>query len=98
VYSAKKGQALATAITLSGGESGQYTINVRRDTAGLSDEAVQQITFYYDGSSAVQGLIFTPTYATGESSTRGYYLDLYKDGKFIWSLSGTYPPRLTVTN
>jgi hypothetical protein len=98
VYSAKKGQALATAITLSGGESGQYTINVRRDTAGLSDEAVQQITFYYDGSSAVQGLIFTPTYATGESNTRGYYLDLYKDGKFIWSLSGTYPPRLTVTN
>jgi hypothetical protein len=97
VDTAKKGQALAAAITLSGGDSGQYTLNVRRDAAGLSDDAVQQLAFYYDGSSAVQGLIFVPPYATGESSTRGYYLDLYKDGKFIWSLSGTYPPRLIVT-
>jgi hypothetical protein len=97
IYTSKKGQALATAITLSGGDSGQYTLNVRRDTQGLSDEAVQQLTFFYDGTSAVQGLIFVPLYATGESSTRGYYLDLYKDGKFIWSLSGTYPPRLIVT-
>ncbi|MHB8086405.1 MAG: hypothetical protein ACYDHZ_11320, partial [Dehalococcoidia bacterium] len=97
VYTAKKGEAVATAITLSGGDGGQYTLNVKRDTAGLMDDAVQQLTFYYDGSSAVQGLMFIPPYATGESSTRGYYLDLYKDGKFIWSLSATYPPSLTVT-
>ncbi|MGA2158415.1 MAG: transglutaminase-like domain-containing protein [Dehalococcoidia bacterium] len=97
VYTAKKGEPVATAITLSGGDSGQYTLNVRRDTTGLMDDAIQQLTFYYDGSSAVQGLMFIPPYATGESSTRGYYLDLYKEGKFIWSLGGPYPPRLAVT-
>ncbi len=97
VYSAKKGQSVAAAITLTGGDSGQYTLNIRRDTAGLSDDAVQQLIFNYDGGSAVQGLIFIPPYATGESNTRGYYVDLYKDGKFLWSLSGTYPPRLVVT-
>lgn len=96
VYTAKKDQPVSTGITLTGGSEGQYTLHVRRDVAG-SDQSVQQITFNYDGTSAIQELIFSPPYATEESGTRGYYLDLYKDGKFVWSLSGNYPPRLTVT-
>ncbi|MDD5311915.1 MAG: transglutaminase-like domain-containing protein [Dehalococcoidia bacterium] len=97
VSAAKTGQEVSGGITLSGGSGGKYVLNARRDTAGLSDEIMNQLTFDYDGTSALQQITFSPTSATNESGTRGYYLDLYQDGKFLWSLSGKYPPRLTVT-
>lgn len=96
VYTVKKDQAVVARITLTGTGEGLYTLYVRRDAEGLIDPPVQQVTFSYNGTSAMQELAFSPPYATGESSTIGYYLDLYQDTKFIWSLSGNYPPRLTV--
>lgn len=95
-FTAKKDQPITTGITLSGGSSGQYILHIRREIEGLSDQSVQQLTFDYDGDSALKEITFTPAYATGESNTRGYYLELYQNSKFIWSLSGGYPPRLTV--
>ena len=45
-----------------------------------------EISFIYDGTSAIQDIKFSPQYATQEAGTRGYYLDLFKDGKYLWSL------------
>ncbi len=95
-YTVKKGQDLTSGITLTGGEAGRYILHVKSDLAGLSDETLQQINFDYDGSSLIQWVSFIPTQAMNESICRGYYLELFKDGKFVWSLSGSYPPRLTV--
>jgi hypothetical protein len=97
VSAVKKGQAVVGAITMTGGGEGQYSLYVKRDVEGSNDQVMQQINFKYDGSSCVQGMLFTPGLATGESATRGYYLEVFQDNKFIWSLGGTYPPRLKVT-
>jgi hypothetical protein len=96
VSSVKKGQAVVGAITMTGGSGGQYSLQAKRDVEGSNDQVLQQLNFNYDGSSCLQGMLFTPGLATGESATRGYYLDVYQDNKFIWSLGGTYPPRLKV--
>lgn len=96
VTAVKNGQPVVGALTMTGGDVGRYTLQIKRDVEGSNDQLVQQLDFNYDGSSCVQGMLFTPELATGESATRGYYLELYQDNKFIWSLSGTYPPRLKV--
>ena len=97
VSSARVGQEISTGITLAGGDEGKYVLHVKRDTVGVNDESVGEISFIYDGTSAMQEIEFSPQYATQEAGTRGYYLDLYKDGKYLWSLGGSSPPRLTVT-
>jgi hypothetical protein len=97
VSAVNKGQPVVGSITLTGGNGGQYTLQIKRDVEGSNDQLVQQLNINYDGSSCVEGMMFTPGLATGESATRGYYMDLYQANKFIWSLSGTYPPRLKVT-
>ena len=94
---ARVGQLISTGITLTGGDEGQYVLYVKRDTVGLNDESMGEITFNYEGKSAIQEIEFSPRYATQENGTRGYYLELYKDGKYLWSLGGIYPPRLSVT-
>jgi predicted transglutaminase-like cysteine proteinase len=96
ITSVQKGQDITTGITMAGGDAGEYILYVKRDIVGLNDESIAETTFNYDGTSALQEIKFDPIYATQEEGTRGYYLDLYKDNKFIWSLSGSYPPRLTV--
>jgi hypothetical protein len=96
VATVKKGQEISTGILLAGGSPGQYVLYIKRDAAGLNDETVQELTFDYDGSSAIRDIKFTPALARDESSTRGYYLELDKDRKYLWSLGGSYPPRLTV--
>ncbi|MCX6006815.1 MAG: transglutaminase-like domain-containing protein [Chloroflexi bacterium] len=97
VATARVGQQITTGITLAGGDEGKYVLYIKRDTVGLNDESVGEIAFIYDGTSAIQEIIFSPEYATQEAATRGYYLELYKDGKYLWSLGGSYPPRLSVT-
>jgi len=92
-----KGHPVVGAITMTGGSAGQYTLQIKRDVEGSNDQMVQQLEFNYDGSSCVQGMLFIPGLATGESATRGYYMELYQDNKFIWSLGGSYPSRLKVT-
>ncbi|MGD0855196.1 MAG: transglutaminase-like domain-containing protein [Dehalococcoidia bacterium] len=94
---ARVGQLISTGITLTGGNEGQYVLYVKRDTVGLNDESMGEITFNYGGTSAIQEIEFSPLYATQENSTRDYYLELYKDGKYLWSLGGSCPPRLSVT-
>lgn len=91
------GLEVITGITLCGGDAGEYILYVKRDIVGLNDEAVAEISFSYLGNSALQEIRFVPEYATQEAGTRGYYLELYKDNTYIWSLRGNYPPRLTVT-
>ena len=97
VNAVAKGQSVSGAVTLAGGSAGNYILKVKRDIEGSNDQLVQQLDFNYDGTSCVHGIQFTPGLATGESATRGYYLEVYQDAKFIWSLAGTYPPRLKVT-
>lgn len=92
-----KGQSVIGMITMTGGSAGDYTLAVKRDIEGSNDKEVAKLDFNYDGASCIQGILFTPETATGESATRGYYLELTRDNQFVWSLSGTYPPRLTVT-
>jgi hypothetical protein len=96
IITIQKGKDITTGITMAGGDAGEYVLHVKRDIVGLNDESVAEIIFNYDGTSALQEIRFNPEYATREAATRGYYLDLYQDNKFIWSLSGSYPPRLTV--
>lgn len=96
VQNIKKDNGVIGLIALTGGEEGQYTLKARRDTEGISDPVIQQLDFNYDGSSALQGILFIPEIPTGESMTRGYFLELYQGDKFIWSQSGAYPPRLKV--
>lgn len=96
ITTSRKGQEITTGITLAGGDAGQYVLRIRRDSVGTNDEVVQEVAFDYDGSSTIQEIKFTPAYALEEYGTRGYYPDLYKDGKYLWSLSGSYPPGLTV--
>ncbi|MBN1376439.1 MAG: transglutaminase domain-containing protein [Dehalococcoidia bacterium] len=96
VTTSKVGIEVTTGITLAGGDEGEYTLYVKRDTIGLNDEAVAKISFHYYGNSALQEIKFIPEYVIQEDGTRGYYLELYHDNKYIWSLNGSYPPRLTV--
>ncbi len=98
VATARVGRQTTTGITLAGGDDGKYVLYVKRDTVGLNDESVGEIAFIYDGTSTIQEIVFSPEYATQEDGTRGYYLELYKDGKYLWSLGGSYPPRLSVTH
>ena len=92
-----KGQAVIGTVTMAGGNPGDYTLSVKRDIEGSNDKEVAKLDFNYDGTSCVQCLLFTPEMAISESATRGYYLELTRDNQFVWSLSGTYPPRLVVT-
>jgi hypothetical protein len=96
ISTARVGQEINTGITLVGGDEGKYVLHIKRDTVGVNDESVGEVSFIYDGTSAIQEIDFSPEYATQEAGTRGYYLDLYKDGKYLWSLGGSSPPRLTV--
>jgi hypothetical protein len=96
-YTVKKGQEVAAGVSLSGGDAGKYVLRVKSDLSGMTDGVLDQISLDYDGSSALQWITFTPARAVNESACNGYYLELIKEGKYIWSLSGGYPPRLTVT-
>lgn len=98
VTEANKSDLVTVKINLSNGESGTYIIRVRRDISLSADETVVELSFSYDGTSAYRELSFIPPYATDESSTSGYYVDILKDSNTIWTMSSSYPPRLEVTN
>ena len=97
VTSITKGSSVNALISVSGGESGEYTMRIRRDILGGTDETVKSLSFSYNGIGSAQYLSFIPPYATGEASTDGYHLDLVKDSYTLWTLTDAYPPRLRVT-
>jgi len=97
VDTATKGETVTARLSLSGGSPGEYTIRILRAITLWPDESVAQSKFSYDGTSVYKELSFVPGYATGESSTQGYHIDIVKDGSYIWSMTNTYPPRLRVT-
>jgi len=97
VDTATKDDIVIARITLSGGDSGQYTMRIRRDIRWADDATVNQLTFSYDGVSAIKDLSFAPPYATDEDYTDGYHVDLIKDGYAVWTLADAYPARLRVT-
>lgn len=97
VDTATKGQTVTARLTLSGGTEGEYTIRIRRAITLWPDQTVAQSAFSYDGTSVSKELSFVPAYATGESSTEGYHIDIVKDENSVWSMANTYPPRLTVS-
>jgi hypothetical protein len=70
---------------------------IRRDIVWADDQTVKELIFNHDGTPSTRELSFTPPYATGESSTDGYHIDLVKDGNIIWTLTDAYPPRLRVS-
>jgi hypothetical protein len=96
VTTAKEADTIAARITISGGDSGTYTIRIRRDVAMGSDQTIQEESITYDGSSTTRQVSFVPPYATGKSNTNGYHLDIVKDGITIWTMANSYPPRLAV--
>jgi hypothetical protein len=97
VGTASKGETVTARLTLSGGIHGEYIIMILRAITLWPDKSVVQSKFSYDGTSAYKELSFVPAYATGESSTQGYHVGIYKDGTCIWSMANAYPPRLRVT-
>lgn len=96
VNTATKGSSIVARITVSGGSPGQYKMRVRRDIVWADDQTVNELTFTHEGALSTKDLAFVATYATGESSTDGYHIDLVKDGYVVWTLSDAYPPRLRV--
>ena len=97
VSTTNEGNIVTAKITLSDGYTGQYNMRIRRDVSWSSDETVSELSFYYDGSSATKSISFYPPYATNESNTNGYHVDLLKDDNTVWALGDSYPPRLRVT-
>ena len=97
VNTTTKAKTVTARLTLSGGNSGQYKMRIRRDIRWAADTTVNELSFSYDGVSATMELSFTPPYATDEASTDGYHIDLLKDGYNVWTMVNTYPPRLRVT-
>lgn len=97
VNTTTKDKTVTARITLSGGDPRQYEIRIRRDITWVPDSTVNSITFSYNGASVVMELFFIPPYATSEHGTRGYHVDLRKDGHTMWTMAGTYPPKLRVT-
>ena len=96
VVSASKSNQITVGITISGGNPGQYILQVRRDVSLDFDEIVTSTSFSYNNIPTTKQLVFIPPYATGDASTSGYYVELYYNGNSIWSIDG-YPPRLRVT-
>jgi hypothetical protein len=97
ITTANKGDTVTAVVSLSGGEADNYTIQIRRDISFGADEIVKQASFSYDGSSLARQVSYIPPYATGESSTNGYHIDILKDGSNVWSMTNNYPPRLRVS-
>lgn len=97
VDTATKGETVVARITLSGGEAGQYKMCIRRDIQLAEDQTVKELTFSYDGTATARELSFSPQFATDESGTDGYHIDVSKDGDTVWTLIDAYPPRLRVT-
>lgn len=94
---ATKGATVTARLNLSGGTPGEYTIRIRRAITLATDQTVAELSLSYVGTSVSKELSFVPAYATGESSTEGYHIDIVKDENTIWSMDNTYPPRLTVS-
>ncbi len=61
------------------------------------DEMIEQIMFDYDGIKTNMELVFLPKCATGESGTKGYYVELLKGTESMRFMKSDYPPRLKVT-
>jgi hypothetical protein len=72
-------------------------MRIRRDVSLSSDDTVDESSFSYDGGSTTESISFYTQYATNESNTNGYHVDLLKDGNAVWTLGDSYPPRLRVT-
>jgi hypothetical protein len=79
---------------------GVITVKVMKDIAFGPDKVLGKASFnvnMWDGGKAHLSATFTPNEAS-EGSLRGYYLEVYAEGKKIWGMEGSYPPRLTVTS
>lgn len=96
VATTTKGRTVTARVTISGGNPGQYTIRIMRAISSAPDQPVKTLSFSYEAIPVTKELTFTISYATGESSTQGYHLDVLKDGHSVYSLPNFYPPRLQV--
>jgi hypothetical protein len=98
VTSAKKSDNVIAKLIFSWGQSGSYTIEVRRDISWAPDETITQLQFVYDGYSSTQQISFIPPYMTDEAGTNGYHIDILRGSDTIWTMQNSYPPRLRVTS
>jgi hypothetical protein len=97
VDTAAKGELVTAKIKITL-DPGHYTLIVKRDISGWTDETVASFNFDSPGGTVTEALTFTPLYATDEGSTNGYYMQLSQSGVSIWTTPNSYPPRLTVIN
>ena len=94
------GQRVMAMITMPSGFEGNYHICFRRDIESLRNVAdtVLEIPFEPGSDRIVKEISFVPQICIGERKTRGYFIDLVKNGHIVWTMDKTYPPRLRVTN
>lgn len=97
VTTTSKGKTVIARVTLSGGSPGQYITRIRRAMSLSSDSTVTEQSFSYDGVSLTQQLSFSPPYATNESNTSGYHVDILRANSVVWTMNNAYPPRLRVS-
>lgn len=97
VITCKKGSSVIARINISGGLKGLHVLQIRSDMSLAEDEMIEQIMFDYDGIKTNMELAFIPKFATGESGTKGYYVELLKGTESMWLMKSDYPPRLKVT-
>ncbi len=69
-------------VTISGGDTGQYTVRFWRDIARFPDEKVGEFSFYHDGTTttATSPFPFTPPITSGT-----YHMDMVFGDDYLWS-------------
>jgi hypothetical protein len=99
VTSAEYGDNIETKVTvraIDGPFSGSITINVKRDMALAFDDTYASSSFSVsldEGEQRTCTVTFTAS-EVSSSSFRGYFIEV--EGDASWTMSSTYPPRLTV--
>ena len=99
VTSADIGDNIDGKVTLravGGPVSGEVTVNIREDLAWASDETLTSDTFAVSLNEGEQRTFTVPFTALESSGSgfSGYFIDV--QGDVSWTMSNSYPPRLTV--
>lgn len=100
VSEAYVGEMVTAQVRILNEASGYYRVRIMRDIAHLGDVEVEKLEFDHDGGDNTYSLSFTTLIASGEKSTRGYHVELYKKEWWgwaeKWTMPNSYPPRLKV--
>jgi len=92
-----KGANVTAKVTLQDHPQGKYKLLVKRDVQlWLDEDVAESAEFDYTSGTITMSVTFTPSYASGENSTNGYFAVLQKEGSNEWVMDDSYPPRLTV--